>query len=83
MSDKLTLRMIVGFMGAVALAVVGGIIWLADHGKTLTDAGIALGGVALGNLGTFLVSTHGSNEPAAVEVVNPPAAPVPVEPAGD
>lgn len=80
MVDKLTVRLIVVFMGTIAAIVVLGGIYLADHDKSLTDALIALGGVALGNLGTFLVSTRGAGEsPQDVTVVNPPSDPAQVE----
>lgn len=80
MNTDRPVNMIVAFMGSSALSVILGGIWLAAHGSSLPDALIALGGVALGNLGTFLVSTRGAGEPPQeVQVVNQPDAPVPVD----
>lgn len=79
MMDRFTIRMIVAFMGIEALIALGGGMWLAAHEKSLPDALIALGGVALGNLGTFLVSARSSVDTQAVNVVKPND-PMPVDP---
>lgn len=78
MTDNLTVRMIVVFMGTAALLVLAGGVWLASAERSLPDALIALGGVALGNLGTFLVSTRtgassgeGGTVTASVDVTAP------------
>lgn len=81
MTDHFTVRLIVSFMGTIALAIVLGGIYLAVRERSLPDALITLGGVALGNIGTFLVSTRGSGDaPQDVTVVNQPDNAVPVEP---
>lgn len=81
-TDRLTIRLIVSFMGIIAVGIVYGGIWLADHNSSLPDALIALGGVALGNLGTFLVSSRTGTDAQDVTVVNEAADPVPVDPTG-
>ncbi len=80
MTDRITIRMIVLFMGLASLAVIAGGIFLANDERSLPDALIALGGVALGNLGTFLVSTRGSGDAEPVTVVNTPDDAVPGNP---
>jgi hypothetical protein len=80
-TDRMTVRIVVTVLGAIAFVVVAGGIYLADHDKSLTDAVIAMGSAALGGLSTFLVSSSTRTDaPQPVNVVNPPDEPVPVEP---
>ena len=77
-TDNFTVRAVVLFLGIAVLAGLGGIIWLIARGGTdaallAIPAGIT--GTALGGLGTLLART-GRDQ---VEVINSPAAPVPVE----
>lgn len=68
-------------LGLVGLSVVVGGIVLAIDGKTIPDALIALGAGAVASVGSILAHTS-TNEPQPVNVVNPPADPVPVADAG-
>lgn len=80
MNDQSTVRLVIGVLGALALAVVIGGIYLVSNDKSIPDALIAMGSASAASVGTMLART-GTNEPQPVEVVNVTADPVPVEPA--
>lgn len=75
-----TVRMVIGVLGLLALAVVVGGIILALDDKSLPGELIAIGSAAAGAVGGILSKTGDTSEPQAVEVVNIDAEPVPVDP---
>lgn len=79
MNDQSTVRMVIGVLGALALLVVAGGIYLTSQDRSIPDALIAMGSGAAASVGTLLART-GTNEPQQVEVVNVSAEPVPVDP---
>lgn len=83
MTDKGTVRMVVGFLGAAVLIGLIGLIWLVGKTDVRDAATLAIiagpTGVALGSLGTMLASTRTVAEPppaAPVAVVGPSGGPV-------
>ncbi|HXH59089.1 hypothetical protein [Iamia sp.] len=84
-SDHFTVRAVVLFLGATALAGLGGLVYLIRVGVSGADLAIVAGpaGTALGALATLLARTSTSGGTSPVEVVNPPADPVNVAEAGN
>lgn len=80
MNDQSTVRVVIAVLGALALSTVIGGIALAFSDRTLPGEIIAMGSAAAGAVGGILSRT-GSTDPTPVTVVNPPADPVPVDPA--
>lgn len=82
MTDRRVVLIVVIMLGVFALGGLAALTWLV-HGKTPGDQlAIIAGpmGVALGALSAVLVSTRTADgPPQAVNVVNPPADPIPVE----
>lgn len=72
------ISLVILFIGIITTVIVGGVVWLAHNERAIPDALIALGAGGMGSLGTLLSKTSSSLE--QVQVVNPPSAPVPVEP---
>lgn len=80
MNTQSTVRMVIGVLGLLALAVVIGGIVLALDDKSLPGELIAIGSAAAGAVGGILSKTGDTSEPQAVEVVNVVGDPVPVDP---
>ena len=91
-TDRLTVQMVVAFIGSAGLIIIAGLIVLAYMGRDIPEPLSTLGGTAIGALGTLLARTSTqerrqerqeplSQEPLAVEVRNPSFQPIPVEPA--
>ena len=77
-TDAFTVRTVaLGLMAAALAVIVGGIV-LAYQSKAIPDALIALGSGALG-AGASLLARTSSSDTQAVEVVNHPSDPVPVD----
>ena len=72
MTDRFTVRSVVVFLGVVVVMVVAGCIWLTAHDKQLPDALISLGGVALGGLTGFLISSKSGPTDGALPTVEAP-----------
>lgn len=53
--DRTTTHLVVILLGAVALLCVAGVIGLVAIGKAAPDSLIALGGTAVGSVGSILV----------------------------
>lgn len=56
-TDRLTVQMVVGFIGLFGLFTIGGVILLAYEGRSIPDPLSALGGAAVGALGSLLART--------------------------
>ncbi len=80
MTDKGTVRIVVVFIGIITLVLISGAIFLVSVNKTVPDPIWTLAGGSLGAFSAMLVSTRTANGATPVNVVNPPANPVPVEP---
>lgn len=80
MTDRFVVRVVVIFLGTIALTIVGGGIWLAFKDHSLPDSLISMGGGALGGLTAFLVSTRTTGDTQPVQVMNDPGDAVPVTP---
>lgn len=81
MTDRFTVRAVVLFLGMTVVMVVAGCIWLTAHDKQLPDALISTGGVALGGLTGFLISSKsGTSDTQPVQVMNQTGDAVPVTP---
>lgn len=65
MTDRLTIRLVITFIGIFALVGLAGIIWLIDEGTAGVDLAIIAGptGVALGALGSMLAHTSSTPNP--------------------
>lgn len=96
MTDKRTVTIVVGALAFLAIMGTGGVVWLVSERIEVAAVAVvsALAGQALGGLTGILASTRtveGASIPSApsppppapipVEVVNPLADPVPVDPA--
>lgn len=77
MNDQSTVRIVIGVLGSLALAVVVGGIVLALNDKSLPGELIAIGSAAAGAVGGILSKT-GTSEAQPVNVVNRSSDPVPV-----
>lgn len=81
MTDKGTIRLVIVLLGLFAILGLAGVVYLIDGGTSAALVAVVSTpmGVALGSLGTMLASTRTVAEPIVpVQVVNPPAQPVPV-----
>ncbi len=56
-TDRLTVQMVVAFIGLFGLLTIGGLIALAYAGRSIPDPLSALGGAAVGALGSLLART--------------------------
>lgn len=56
-TDRLTVQMVVAFIGLFGLLTIGGLIALAYVGRSIPDPLSALGGAAVGALGSLLART--------------------------
>lgn len=79
MTEQRTILAVIIFLGTLSLLVVGGGVFLTATDHAIPDALIAIGGGAVGALSSILART--SSGPDAVQVVNRPDDPVPVDPA--
>lgn len=83
-TDRVTVQMVVGFIGLLSLLIVSGLIFLACEGRAIPDQLSTMGGATIGALGSLLARTftserRTSNEDALPVVVkNPADHPVPV-----
>ena len=88
-TDRMTVQMVVGFIGLSSLLIIGGLIALAFNGRPLPDQLATLGGATIGALGSLLARTFTSEQhpaqppdplpnPLPVEIKNSPEKPVPV-----
>ena len=82
-TDRITVQMVVGFLGLSSLLIIGGLIALAFVGRPIPDQLSTLGGATLGALGSLLARTftsegHSPSNTLPVEVKNPADSPVPV-----
>lgn len=59
-TDRLTVQLVVVFIGLFGLATIGGMIALAYVGRTSPDTLSTLGGAAVGALGSLLARTSTS-----------------------
>lgn len=86
MTDRVTVRMVIGFLGAAVLLGLGGLIWLVGKTDVRDAATLAIiagpTGTALGALGTMLASTRTvpeANAPMPVVAQGGPVETVDVE----
>lgn len=82
MTDRKTVLAVVYLLGAFLLLSLGGVIYLVAIEQQADRIALVATpmGTALGALAAILVSTRSTNDqPMAVNVVNPPAKPVPVD----
>lgn len=81
MTDKLTVNLVVIFLGVIAVSamVIAGLLILND--KSIPDMFVAMGSGALGGLAGILARTSTGGD--QVIVANEPDQPVPVDAAGD
>ena len=56
-TDRLTVQMVVAFIGAACLMTIGGLIGLSFVGRPIPDPLTALGGAAIGALSSLLART--------------------------
>lgn len=84
-TDRITVQMVVGFIGLSSLLIVSGVIFLAYEGRPIPEQLSTMGGATIGALGSLLARTFTSEgraetsvEPVSVEVKNSPDQPVPV-----
>jgi hypothetical protein len=56
-TDRLTVQMVVGFIGVSGVLIICGLIGLAYLGRDIPEPLSTLGGAALGALGTLLART--------------------------
>jgi hypothetical protein len=56
-TDRLTVQLVVSFIGLASLLIIGGIIGLAYIGREVPEPLSTLGGAAIGALGTLLART--------------------------
>lgn len=56
-TDRLTVQMVVAFIGIACLMTIGGLIGLSFVGRTIPDPLTALGGAAIGALSSLLART--------------------------
>lgn len=56
-TDRLTVQMVVAFIGAACLMTIGGLIGLSFVGRAIPDPLTALGGAAIGALSSLLART--------------------------
>ncbi len=79
-TDRLTVQMVVAFIGLFGLITISGVILLAYEGRSIPDPLSALGGAAVGALGSLLARTSTVERPEAKSSVQssdeakPPAA---------
>ncbi len=66
-TDRLTVQMVVAFIGLTCLMTIGGLIGLSFAGRPIPDPLTALGGAAIGALSSLLArtATEGRSEEAA------------------
>lgn len=75
MIDRSVILSVVWILGAVALVLSGGIVWIAAHGQQI-DAGLSgLDGTCIGGIGGLLTNLN-SRKPGDP----PPPAPLPTPP---
>lgn len=80
MTDRGTVRIVILSLAVLALAGLGGTVWLIAVKSDPANIGIVSThtGAAIGALTATLISTKTApEEPAEVQVVNPPSEPVP------
>ena len=84
-TDRITVQMVIFFIGLSSLLIIGGLIALTFAGRPIPEQLSTLGGATLGALGSLLARTSTSErrpveavEPMQVEVKNPADHPVPV-----
>ncbi len=56
-TDRLTVQMVVAFIGTACLLTIGGLIGLSFVGRPIPDPLTALGGAAIGALSSLLART--------------------------
>lgn len=56
-TDRLTVQMVVAFIGLTCLMTIGGLIGLSFAGRPIPDPLTALGGAAIGALSSLLART--------------------------
>lgn len=78
-SDKTTIHIVVVFIGIIALALCGGMLYLNSQSMRIDPVLSTAAGGALGALTALLASTRGGGEAAPVAVVNPDPIPVTTE----
>ena len=76
-TDRFTVNAVVVGLITLGLAVIVGAVVLTLNDKTVSDALWGLAGTAVGALGSLLARTTTNDDPTPVNVVNPPAQPVP------
>lgn len=83
MTDRTTIRLVVGFLGFVAIATVAGGFYLTAIDKQIPDALIAIGSSSVGAVAALLARTSSgdASEVVPTQIVNTAASPVPVAPA--
>lgn len=62
-TDRLTVQMVVAFIGLFGLITISGVILLAYEGRSIPDPLSALGGAAVGALGSLLARTSTVERP--------------------
>ena len=84
-TDRITVQMVIFFIGLSSLLIIGGLIALAFAGRPIPEQLATLGGATLGALGSLLARTFtserrstGDSTALPVEVKNPADHPVPV-----
>lgn len=82
MNDQNTVRLVIGILGAVAVAVIIGSFVLAADDRAIPGELVAMGSLAVGAVAGILSKTA-TNDPQPVEVVNRNDEPVPVNEAGN
>lgn len=78
MNSQSTVRTVILVLGALALLVVAGGVYLAANDKSLPGELIAIGSAAAGAIAGILSKT--GTDPQPVQIINAPADPVPVDP---
>ena len=59
-TDRLTVQMVVAFIGLLSLIIVGGLIFLAYEGREIPEQLSTMGGATIGVLGSLLARTSTS-----------------------
>ena len=78
-TDRITVQMVVGFLGLSSLLIIGGLIALAFVGRPIPDQLSTLGGATLGALGSLLARTSTSERRPGESRLSEPSMAIPVE----
>ena len=83
-TDRLTVQMVVAFIGLLSLIIAGGLIFLSYQGREIPEQLSTMGGATIGVLGSLLARTStnerrsSSEDVLPVEVKNSTDSPIPV-----